>query len=105
MNQINKYKELLEKKLYYEAHEALEELWFPIRRNKDDYTFLLKGFINAAVSLELFKRDKKEQSKKIYQVYKKYVAEIRINKIDNGDLFKELKLFVDTKFDLAYLDN
>jgi len=105
MNKISRYKELIEKESYYEAHEVLEELWFPIRKRKDDYTLTLKGFINAAVSLELYKRDKLEQSKKIYKVYIKYVTNSRINTIDIADSFSDLKLFIDEKFDLLNLNN
>ena len=105
MNQIIRYKKLINEKMYYEAHEVLEELWFPIRKDRDEYALILKGFINAAVSLELFKRDKIEQSKKIYKVYNKYVTESRINNIDKDVIFKDLKLFVDKKFDLLYLNN
>lgn len=30
MKEIEKFKTLIEKKEYFDAHEALEELWFPI---------------------------------------------------------------------------
>ena len=105
MNEIIKYKQLIDDKLYYEAHEVLEALWFPIRKSKNGYTCILKGFINAAVSLELYKRDKIEQSKKIYNVYIKYVTDTRINEIDNDEIFRDLKLFIDKKFDLVDLNN
>ena len=97
MNQIEKFKSLINQNLYYEAHEALEELWFPIRKVKDDYCLLLKGFINGSVSLELLKRNKIEQSKKIYLIYKKYVTMNRLNTINNIELIK-LKQFMDEKF-------
>jgi len=98
MKEIEKFKELINLKEYYNAHEALEELWFPIRKNKDDYCLLLKGFINAAVSLELYKRDKITQSKKIFLIYKKYVTDDRIGKIKEYKDFFQLKLFLDNKF-------
>jgi len=68
MKEIENFKALINKQLYYEAHEALEVLWFPIRKIKNNYCLVLKGFINAAVSLELYKRNKITQSKKIYLV-------------------------------------
>jgi len=105
MNEIIKYKQLIDDKLYYEAHEVLEALWFPIRKSKNDYSLVLKGFINAAVSLELFKRNKIEQSKKIHSVYNKYVTDKRIDEIKNDEIFRELKVFIDKKFDLVYLNN
>jgi hypothetical protein len=95
MIEIKKFKNLINKKLYYEAHEVLEKIWFPIRKNRNDYCLLLKGFINAAVSFELYKRNKFEQSEKIYLVYRKYVTRERIDKLYNNTKFKKLKLFID----------
>jgi len=95
MKEIENYKRLIEEGLYYEAHEALEELWFPIRKTKNDFCLVLKGFINAAVSMELYKRGKKSQSYKIYLVYKKYVNITNINNSGKPEEFKALKKFID----------
>ncbi len=57
---------------FYDAHEALEHLWFPRRFDEDDETKLLKGYINAAVSFELIQRGRKESAKKVYNIYLKY---------------------------------
>jgi len=104
MKEIETFKELINEELYYEAHEALEEQWFPIRQIKNDCCLVLKGFINAAVSLELYKRDKIEQSKKIYLVYLKYVTQNRIIKTNNQHIFIELKEFLDKKFNEREID-
>jgi hypothetical protein len=76
---IQKYTELLEKflkclneKRYYDAHDALEEIWFPKRFEDNDEIRLLKGFINASVSFELNARGKIEASNKIWKNYLKY---------------------------------
>ena len=99
MNEITEFKKLINKKLFYEAHEALEEWWFPRRKTKDALSLVLKGFINAAVSMELYKRDKIEQSKKIHKVYLKYVRDELIMQTDYCDEFKSLKEFIDGKFE------
>jgi hypothetical protein len=62
----------LNEKRYYDAHEALEEIWFPRRFEKDEEMLLLKGFINASVSLELHKLNRKIPSKKAWNTYLKY---------------------------------
>lgn len=62
----------LQEQRFYDAHEALEEVWFPRRFEKSDEMNLLKGFINASVSFELFKRGKEMQSQKVWQNYLKY---------------------------------
>jgi len=102
MKEIDKFNQLVNEKSFFEAHEALEELWFPIRKTKDSYSLVLKGFINGAVSMELFKRDKVEQSKKVYQTYLKYTNKDRINKIQDDKKFHQLKSFMDDKFKVLY---
>ncbi|MEA3370590.1 MAG: DUF309 domain-containing protein [Campylobacterota bacterium] len=62
----------LDEKRYYDAHEALEEIWYPRRFEKNDEMNLLKGFINASVSFELVKRNREESSKKVWKNYLKY---------------------------------
>jgi len=98
MKQIETFKQLIEQQQYYEAHESLEEVWFPIRKTKNDCCLVLKGFINAAVSLELHKRDKSYQSENVYQNYLKYTNNNRIENTQNKDKFQNLKKFMDKKF-------
>jgi len=70
---IQEFKVCLNEARYYDAHEALEEIWFPRRFDKkDNEVMLLKGFINAAVSFELHKLGKIQQGKKIWITYLKY---------------------------------
>ena len=71
-NKILHFQELLEQHKFYEAHEVLEEVWFPRRFEQDCEIKLLKGFINAAVSFELVKRGRKKQSNKVWANYLKY---------------------------------
>jgi len=97
---IKEYKELILEHKFFEAHEVLEEFWFPRRRQKDDLTLVVKGFINAAVSFELYKRGRFENSKKVWQVYLKF--SLLINKIENKEL-KELKDFIE-EFQSNYID-
>lgn len=74
-----KHKELLEEFLiclnqqrYYDAHEALEEIWFPRRFEDSNEMKLLKGFINASVSFELRLRAREDASAKVWKNYLKY---------------------------------
>ena len=69
---LDLYIRCLHEERFYDAHEALEEIWF-VRRFEDDSEMkLLKGFINAAVSFELIKRGRKEASAKVWKNYLKY---------------------------------
>ncbi|MBA1433151.1 MAG: DUF309 domain-containing protein [Epsilonproteobacteria bacterium] len=71
-SKIDEFKECLCEERFYDAHEALEVLWFPRRFEQDPEIKLLKGFINAAVSFELSKKGRIPQSKKVWQSYLKY---------------------------------
>jgi hypothetical protein len=70
--QISKFLRCIEEQRFYDAHEVFEEVWFPRRFEKNGEVELLKGFINAAVSFELYKRKRYHQSKKVWKNYLKY---------------------------------
>ncbi len=69
---LNEFSLCIDEKRYYDAHEALEEIWFPRRFEENNEVKLLKGFINAAVSFELIKRSREKPSKKAWMNYLKY---------------------------------
>jgi len=69
---IQEFTQCLHDERFYDAHEVLEEAWFPRRFEDDKEVKLLKGFINAAVSFELIKRGREKQSKKVWANYLKY---------------------------------
>ena len=62
----------LEEERFYDAHEALEEVWFPRRFEDDKEMKLIKGFINAAVSFELTKRGRPNPATRAWKNYEKY---------------------------------
>lgn len=62
----------IDEHLFYNAHETLESIWFARRFEKNNEILLIKGLINATVSLELLKRGREEASKKAWKVYLKY---------------------------------
>lgn len=69
---IDEFIRHIDESRFYEAHEALEEIWFPRRFEQSHEVGLLKGFINAAVSFELIKKGRIEQSKRVWANYLKY---------------------------------
>ena len=56
----------LHQKRFFEAHEALERIWFPLRKRDDDEVRLLRAYINAAVSFELYKRGRYKASLRVW---------------------------------------
>ena len=71
---INEFILCINETRYYDAHEALEEIWFPRRFEDDNEVKLIKGFINGAVSFELIKKGRPESSKKVWKNYEKYIV-------------------------------
>ncbi len=72
IKKIDEFVVCLDEARFYDAHEALEEIWYPRRFEDNKEVKLLKGFINASVSFELFKQGKILQSKKVWKNYLKY---------------------------------
>ncbi len=83
------FKELIIKGKYYEAHEILEEYWHSIRKTSHPFKNAYRGFINAAVALELKKRGR-DSYKKVWSNYEKY----RFLYVQKENL-KEIMLFLD----------
>ncbi len=79
MEEIQKMKKILEEFItlveegrYYDAHEVLEDVWYPKRFEDSNEVRFIKGLINAAVSFELYKKGREKNSKKVWLNYLKY---------------------------------
>ncbi len=70
-----RFEALIEKGEFFQAHETLEPLWHRLKKDNDPLSFTIKGFINAAVSFELYKRGRTSHHKP-WQTYLKYSAKI-----------------------------
>ncbi len=70
--QLDLFIQNLRSENFYDAHEDLEILWFARRFEESDEVKLLKGFINASVCFELYKKGKTEASQKVWNNYLKY---------------------------------
>ncbi len=73
---VEEYLLCLKEDRFYDAHEALEAVWFPRRFEESDDVLLLKGLINASVSFELIKRGRPGPSAKVWQNYLKYLPKL-----------------------------
>ena len=56
-NAIKAYISLLKNQKYFDAHEALEEAWHPLRKSNHSLKNLAKGLINGAICFEHIKRN------------------------------------------------
>jgi len=87
---------LIQKGEFYEAHEVLEALWFPHRKDKSPTILVLKGFINASVALELQRLGRHENAQKVWANYLKYRPLIK--ECDEA-VFEEVERFLDGCYD------
>jgi hypothetical protein len=94
---INQFVKQINETLYYEAHETLEQIWFPRRFEKDKEILLIKGFINAAVSFELIKRGRPEASNKAWKNYEKYIVLLGNFESPFNPRYQELSQFLEQK--------
>lgn len=69
---LNTYLRFMQEEEYFEAHEALEEGWHPLRLRDEPIANLAKGLINGAICFEHIKRNKKNAEKKAQTVLASY---------------------------------
>ena len=71
---IDRFINALEKELYIEAHELLEEQWKFYKKNKEkDKAKAVQGLINGATALALyFKKNRPQAYEKVWPVFEKY---------------------------------
>ncbi len=91
-----RFMELIQNEDFYEAHEVLEDFWFPYRKSKESKVLVIKGFINASVALELQRLGRTENAKKVWKNYEKYRMLIPEC---NEAIFDEVATFLDGCYD------
>lgn len=79
MEDLKKFMQVVEQEDFVEAHEVLEDQWrewknIPKMRQE---SFILKGLINGATALALWRMGRKESSKKVWETYEKYKPYIK----------------------------
>jgi len=94
-NQVRDFIHCIDEQRFYDAHEALEEEWFPRRFENSDDVRLLKGFINAAVSFELHKRGRPHQSKKVWANYLKYRQLLFKTQAEHKNILYQLSRYIE----------
>ena len=69
---LKTYISLLVNEEYFDAHEALEEAWHPLRKSNHSLKNLTKGLINGAICFEHIKRNREDSRRKATQVLKSF---------------------------------
>jgi len=88
---LKKYINLLEQRLYFEAHEALEEAWHPLRISNHSLRNLVKGLINASIAFEHIKRNRPQSIDRANRVIVSYERhkKLSIDTIEHYKLFQK----------------
>ena len=94
---LKNYLELLKKEKYFEAHEALEEAWHPLRKANHPLKNLAKGLINGAICFEHIKRNRDDSKRKALSVLKSYERHkhLCVEGIEYFDLFFKASLKIE----------
>lgn len=97
--------DLLNTNRFFEAHEVLERIWFPIRHSDHPEKQLLRGLINASVSFELIKRGRPEAAARVWLTYLKYRDRILESALPDASYYRKMARAVDSvhkKFEDIY---
>jgi hypothetical protein len=90
----------IQEERFYDAHEDLEHLWYPLRFEDDDEVRLWKGFINAAVSFELIKRGRPKPSEVAWKTYLKYFSLLENLVTPHKELYVKIAELINNKHGL-----
>lgn len=91
---------LLNKDEFLESHDIFEELWRKYKNNESSRieSFILKAFVNASVSFELYKMNKFKHSQNLWNTYRKYEYLIEeINSINSVNYQKIKKIIYEKR--------
>ena len=96
IEKMEEFRVCLDEQRYYDAHEALEEVWFPRRFEDCNEMRFLKGCINASVSFELYKRGREQQSIKTWKNYLKYRGLLFGLETPHKNLYYQMSRYLET---------
>lgn len=84
---------LLQEDKFVQAHYIFEELWKTYKNNEDtrEESFILKAFVNASVSFELYNMQRFEHANNVWNTYLKYENLIEDQNSINKSKYKKIK--------------
>ena len=94
--QLNQIIEKLNSNSFVKAHDISEDLWRKYKNSKEtrDESFILKAFVNGAISIELYKMQRVEHSFNVWNTYKKYEHLIEKLNSKNRPKYQEIKALI-----------
>ena len=94
--------DLIEAGDYYEAHEVLEEAWYPRRFEDDDEVRLIKGYINASVAFELVRKGRMEPAQRTWKIYMKYRPLLENMKSPARSRYETVEKVLDARYEQLF---
>jgi len=96
-NALNTYLQLLNQEKFFDAHEALEEAWHPLRKADHPLKNLTKGLINGAICFEHIKRNRRDSKRKALTVLNSYERhkDLCTKEIEHFELFQQACLKIE----------
>ncbi len=88
---LRSYINLMDQAEYFEAHEVLEAMWYPLRREQSVLGMMLKGLINGAVAFEHLRRGKpgaEDRARKIIKTFDR-CAVLSDEGVEEADLVRQ----------------
>lgn len=97
--QLNKAIKLLNNNDFVKAHDIFELLWRELKNNSitREESFILKGFISASISIELYDMKRIEHSINVWKTYEKYEYLIDSIVSLNTDKYKKIRILINKK--------
>jgi DNA-binding ferritin-like protein len=101
IKELKKISLILSNEDFIKIHYEFEELWKKYKNDKDTRaeSFILKGFVNASASIELYKMNRIEHAQKIWNVFKKYEYLIDESNSINKEEYKKIQELIYIKRD------
>ena len=87
---------LLEEDKFVEVHYMFEDFWKEYKKHEDtrEESFILKAFVNASVSFELYNMQRFENSNNVWNTYLKYENLIDNLETKNSLNYKKIKYII-----------
>ena len=87
---------LLQEDKFIKSHDIFEELWKEYKNDENtrEESFILKAFVNALASLELYNMQRVEHSKNVWKTYLKYEKLIDSVNSQNSNNYNKIKTII-----------
>ena len=100
MDVFEKFIDVVQHEAFIEAHEVLEDTWRAWKAEPAlrEESFILKGLINGATALALFRLGKTSGAHRVWSTYEKYRPRINTIPSLHTPFYKKAEALLDAKY-------